>query len=184
VSGDTSGVRWPLALFFLFTLCGGAIGLVAPSWLGNGRMIPSLLILAALFAGGALYFPHFWLAIKVPDIGTISAHVDEIRTALRGPTGDQDKLQTIIDAINRLSDNVYALNTRFNPGGDVRIDIQAIKTLLESGTVHTNLNTIAAALADGGDLRKALDTIKTQVSAGGDLRAKIDDIAAKLPKTP
>ncbi len=57
--GDTSGLRWPLALFFLITLCGGAIGLVQPSWIGNGRLVPSLLVLAALLAGGALYFPHY-----------------------------------------------------------------------------------------------------------------------------
>ncbi len=167
MSDDTSGLRWPLALFFLFTLCGGAIGLVAPSWFGYGRMIPSLLIVAALLAGGALYFPHFWLAIKVPDIGTINTHINEIRAVLLGPAGNQDKLQAITDVITKLSDSVDRLNTRFNPGGDVRNDVQAIKTSLESGGVHTSL-----------------DTIKTQVSAGGELRVKIDEIAAKLPKTP
>ena len=126
--GDTSGLRWPLALFFLITLCGGAIGLVQPSWIGNGRLVPSLLVLAALLAGGALYFPHFWLAIKVPDIGTIDAHVKVIRTALLGPDGDQDKLQAIADAIKRLTDDVAALNKRFSLGGDVRNEIQATKT--------------------------------------------------------
>ena len=182
--GDTSGLRWPLALFFLITLCGGGIGLIQPSWIGNGRLVPSLLVLAALLAGGALYFPHFWLAIKVPDIGTIDAHVKDIRTALLGPDGNQDRLQAIADAITKLSDRVDTLDKRFSPGGDVRNDIQTTKSLLDSGDIRKSLDAISAALAQGADLRTTLDVIKTQVSNGGELRGKIDDIAAKLAKPP
>ena len=159
MSDDRRGLLWPLALIFLLTLCGGFIGLVAPKLFGSetDRTIAGWLIAAAVLSGLVLYFPRILLAAKVTDLGDIS-------TSLLGNQGIQYKL-------GNLSTQVTNLNSRLDtPNGDVRADIQAVKTLLDTGAVHASLDTIAGQLATSGDVRKLLN----------DANTKLDSIKTKL----
>jgi hypothetical protein len=175
---DRRGLLWPLAVLFLLTACGAFIGFMWPL-LGGAtfdKQVACLLLIVALLSGGLLYVPRIWLAVQVPT------RIDSICTALRGAQDNQDKFGEIKTAIDQLSKDITALsqqvinlNARFNPGGDVRVDIQAIRTLLA-----TSLDGITTQLVSG-DVRKLLDTINTQVKSLGDVNTKLDAIKAKLP---
>jgi len=181
---DRRGLLWPLAFLFLLTVCGAFIGFAWPL-LGGATFdspVAWLLLIVALLSGFVLYFPRLWLAQKLPTILDLSQRIGSIYTALHGVQGKEDKLGEIKTAIDQLSEDTAALsrqltklNARLDPGGDVRVDIQAIRTLLA-----TSLDGITTQLTSG-DVRKLLDTINTQVKSLGDVNTKIDAIKAKLP---
>jgi hypothetical protein len=135
VGDNERGVIWPLAVLFVLTLYGAATsllfpGLQAPDIAGQvpEKWIGVWMLLAAVAAGLALYFPRFWAWKNGPDVTTISNNVAAIQTRLTAMQSTLDELKKTVATKDGLGATTEAIKAQVSAGGEVRTTLDAIRT--------------------------------------------------------
>lgn len=119
MADNRTGSVWPLGLLFVLTLCGGGFGVVWPLMGGTFDIrVAGLLLVAAFFSGALLYIPNWVIARKIPNLPTLTGSVADIRTALLGAGGNENKLDAITAAIDKLSKQLKTISDRQDADGD------------------------------------------------------------------